>query len=269
MQLRIAAIQPSVTGDLNQNIDEVARLIQSASKKDVDIAVLPELWIHSSPMQKINHLANHSQLIIQKLVSIARKQKVAIIGGGIYLNENDYTRISCPIINENGELLGFQHKLHLIKEERSLIAPGERFDIFKLIGTKIGIAICHDIVYPEYVRILALRGAEIIINPSRIINPGIRPWHLYLLVRSLENRIPIVAPNIWIKGRFNGKSIIVQPVEKNDGIYIPSYRISRNGSTTLIDAIEKEKLKKARIDRLSSRRPEMYNDIIMNNQSED
>lgn len=268
MQIHVSAIQINVNDDVNQNIELAMRLIRNVGRKGVDIAVLPELWIHSRPMQNIDKLANLSQLIVQKLMSIAKMHEVAIVGGGIYVKDNNYVKIGCPIINENGELLGFQHKLHLIYEERPLIAPGDSVDIFKIMGINIGIAICHDIVYPEYVRILALKNAEIIINPSRIVTLGIKPWHLYLQVRSLENRIPIIAPNIWIKGRFSGKSIIVKPIEKK-GIYIPSFKISRNGASTLTDKIDTEKLKKARIDRLSARRPDIYTDIINESSIED
>lgn len=262
MQLRVAAIQPTVIEDINQNIEVVMRLIRTASNNGADLAVLPELWIHSRPMEKINQLASVSDQIVQKLMKIAKMHEVAIIGGGIYTHADTYVKIGCPVINQDGELLGFQHKLHLINEERSLIVPGDRFDIFKIMGANIGIAICHDIVYPEYIRILALKGSDIILNPSRILTSGIKPWHLYLQVRSLENRVPIIAPNIWIKGRFAGKSMIVQPTEKVRRIYVPLCKVSRNGSSTLIDVIETENLKKARIERLSARRPDIYREVI-------
>ncbi|MEM3395270.1 MAG: carbon-nitrogen hydrolase family protein [Nitrososphaerota archaeon] len=262
MQLRVAAIQPTVIDDLNQNIEVIMRLIRTANNNGVDIAVLPELWIHSRPMEKINQLASASDLIVRKLMRIAKMFEVAIIGGGIYIHEESHVKIGCPVINQDGELLGIQHKLHLINEERSLISPGDRFDIFKIMGTTMGIAICHDIVYPEYIRILALKSAEIILNPSRIMTSGIKPWHLYLQVRSLENRVPIIAPNIWIKGRFGGNSMIVKPTEKAKGIYVPLCKVSRNGSSALVDVIETENLKKARMDRLLARRPDIYSDVI-------
>jgi predicted amidohydrolase len=269
MQLRIAVIQSRVTGNLNENINEITRLIQMASSKNADFIALPELWIHSSPTLFINKLADHYQSIIEKLASISKSLELAIVGGGLYVRENQHVRIACPVIDSSGGVLGCQYKVHLFNEERVLFKPGDKFDVFRVGGTNIGIAICHDIVYPESVRILALKGADIVINPSRIITEGIKPWHLYLMTRSLENRIPIVAPNIWIEKRFDGGSIIVKPVEKERGIFIPSINKLRNGSAVLIGKVDTEKLKKARTDRLMGRRPEVYCELIMNNHQGD
>ncbi len=269
MRLRIAAIQPSVTDDVNQNINEVMRLIHLASSKNADLVALPELWIHSTPTHIITKLSDHSQSIIKKLTSIAKSFELSIIGGGIYFEENHRIGIGCPVINEQGELLGIQYKVHLFNEEQVLFTPGDRFDVFKVAGTNIGIAICHDIVYPESVRILALKDADVVINPSRIITAGIKPWQLYVSVRSLENRIPIIAPNVWIKRRFGGGSIIVKPVEKEGGIFIPSFNKLRNGSAVLLCEIDTDRLKKARIDRLMSRRTSAYSELIMNNSQGD
>ena len=269
MQLRIAAIQPSVTSDLNENINEITRLIQLAGSKNADLIALPELWVHSTPTLIINQLADHYQSIIGKLASISKSLELAIVGGGIYVKENLHIRIACPVIDSHGEFLGFQYKVHLFNKERVLFKPGDKFDVFRVSGTNIGIAICHDIVYPESVRILALKGADIVINPSRIITEGIKPWHLYVMARSLENRIPIMAPNIWIEKRFDGGSIIVKPVEKRRSIFIPSINRLRNGSAVLLGEVDTEKLKKARTDRLMGRRPEVYCELIRNNHQGD
>jgi len=262
MQLRIAAIQPSVTDDVNQNIDEVVRLIHIASNKNVDAVVLPELWIHSTPIKKITELTNYSPSIIKKLTYTAKALGLAIVAGGIYIEEERRVKIGCPVINEYGELIGIQYKIHLYSQERFLFYSGDRFDVFKVCGTKIGIVICHDIVYPESVRILALKDVDVIINPSRIVTAGIKPWHLYVLVRSLENRIPIVAPNIWIKQKFNGGSIIVKPTLKEEDIYVPSFSKSNSGSSVLSEEIDIDSLRKARIDRLMGRRPDVYEELI-------
>lgn len=262
MQIRTAAIQTNVINDLFRNIKEVLRLIDVASKKNVDIIVLPELWIHSSPLLNFKKLIRYSQLILQKLSNAAKSREVIIIGGGIYVEHENLPRIGCPIINEFGEILGFQFKTHLFNNESNLITPGEKLEVFRVRDIYIGIAICHDIVYPECVRVLSLKNADIIFNPSRIITEGIKPWHLYLFVRSLENRIPIIAPNVWIKKRFNGGSIIIQPVKKNGTIYVPKYKVSYNGSSVLRGIIKLEKIRVARYERLMKRRPELYDEIV-------
>ena len=69
--------------------------------------------------------------------------------------------------------------------------------------------ICYDTVFPGVADTLSKKGAEIIFSPSRIVKEGIDPWKMYVQVRSLENRIPIIAPNVE-NIRFGGNSLIVE-----------------------------------------------------------
>ena len=69
--------------------------------------------------------------------------------------------------------------------------------------------ICYDTVFPGVADTLTKKGAEIIFSPSRIVKEGIEPWKMYVQVRSLENRIPIIAPNVE-DVKFGGNSLIVE-----------------------------------------------------------
>src|SRR5438445_12980774 len=69
--------------------------------------------------------------------------------------------------------------------------------------------VCDDVDFPEPARIYALNGVELILCPSRIVKPGITPWQQYVTVRCLENRMPIVAPNVYAPPWFNGHSMII------------------------------------------------------------
>ena len=56
------------------------------------------------------------------------------------------------------------------------------------------------------------KGADILFFPSKIWYEGMKPWHMYVQVRALENRIPIAAPNVCDKRSnsiYKGKSIFV------------------------------------------------------------
>ena len=48
-----------------------------------------------------------------------------------------------------------------------------------------------------------------IFSPNRIVKEGIESWRMYVRVRSLENRITIIAPNVE-NIRFGGNSLIVK-----------------------------------------------------------
>jgi hypothetical protein len=93
--------------------------------------------------------------------------------------------------------------------------------IFPVARTEIGnigIAICHEGVYPEVVRGLAMNGAEIIIRPT-LIEPAIMNghWELQNRAHAMFNSAYVVAPNLGpeirpdgsIQDLFGGQSMIV------------------------------------------------------------
>lgn len=95
--------------------------------------------------------------------------------------------------------------------------------IFPVATTEIGnigIAICHEGVYPEIVRGLAMNGAEIIIRPT-LIEPHIMTgmWELQNRAHAMFNQVYVVAPNLGpeirkdgsIQDLFGGQSMIVDP----------------------------------------------------------
>ena len=84
-------------------------------------------------------------------------------------------------------------------------------ELFESGNFKFGIGICYDIVFPEVARALVKKGADILFFPSKIRYGGIKPWHMYVQVRALENRIPIAPPNVCDSSNsiYKGKSIYV------------------------------------------------------------
>lgn len=95
--------------------------------------------------------------------------------------------------------------------------------IFPVARTEIGnigIAICHEGVYPEIVRGLAMNGAEIIIRPT-LIEPAVMTgmWELQNRAHAMFNQVFVVAPNLGpelrtdggLQDLFGGQSMIVNP----------------------------------------------------------
>ena len=69
-------------------------------------------------------------------------------------------------------------------------------------------------VFPNVTNTLVKKGAQVLLSPSRIVRRGIVPWEMYVQVRALENRIPILAANVENR-RFGGNSMIVDLSENN------------------------------------------------------
>ncbi|MCL5067642.1 MAG: carbon-nitrogen hydrolase family protein [Thaumarchaeota archaeon] len=119
-----------------------------------------------------------------------------------------------------GGIIGRSRKTHLPINEKHYFIPGEVGSVFSTPLGKIGMMICYDMSFPETARILALRGAEIIIciadwgdSHNQLIQ-----WQVLPTTRAIENQVHFIACNRvggWNIGpsrgnvRFFGRSKIV------------------------------------------------------------
>ena len=110
--------------------------------------------------------------------------------------------------------------------------------------------ICYDTVFPGVADTLTKKGAQILFSPSRIVKEGIEPWKMYVQVRSLENRIPIIAPNVS-DIKFGGNSLIIELVKKEK--IVKTKLTELNGESSESTCIEFSNYKEIRKHRLEDR----------------
>ncbi len=253
-KLRAAAVQVRpIARAVGKTIDQGVKLAKRASERGADIICLPEHWLPEetipTPVDPIPHFQ-----------SLAKEYGVTVVAGAFFERVKGQIRLSSPIINPKGRLLGRQFKVHLFGREKKLAKPGNTYQVFKLDGYKAGTLVCYDVDFPEPSRIYALNGADIILCPSRIIKEGNQPWQQYLTVRALENRIPIVAPNVYAPPLFKGGTTIVNlrqdPVRK---IAHPRIRtLTRQSEGIILEDIDIRLHNRLRKLRFADRRPETY-----------
>ncbi|MFB0509195.1 MAG: nitrilase-related carbon-nitrogen hydrolase [bacterium] len=203
-----------ILGEKEKNLAKVCARLR---KVDAHLMVLPELFATGYLFRDRTELEAAAEPIpygetIQTLLSISKQKKMFIVGG-IAEKAGEKIYNSAILVCPNGKVFTYR-KVHLFMEEKFLFTPGDKpFPVFDIGKAKIGMLICFDWVFPEASRILALRGAQIICQPSNIILPYA---HKVTLARALENRVFIILCNRIgeeIKGRkklrFNGMSQIV------------------------------------------------------------
>lgn len=83
-------------------------------------------------------------------------------------------------------------------------------------------------------------------SPSRIVKRGIQPWQMYVQVRALENRIPIIAANVESQ-RFGGNSLIVDLSENNKVVTTKVFKL--NGESGISKEFNLDKYEKSRKSR--------------------
>ena len=239
--VKLGIIQSKSYKSNSQAINHIKKRLEILGKNEADIVCLPEQWL-------ANNQISDFDLEFQEFKKIAGDFSMAIILGAFYARKRGKWVICAPIVGTNGEIIGMQEKIHPFGHERGVIKPGNQTKVFGA-KCKFGVVICYDMVFPDVSKSLVKKGAEVLFSPSRIVKRGIYPWHLYVQVRSLENRIPILACNVE-NFRFGGKSIMVDLIEKN-GIMHPRIITKLKGEDSKLKEFNLKKYRKSRKIRYS------------------
>ena len=202
---KVGLIQTEYYENNKEGIESISKLLQKLGKAETEIVCLPEQWLPN------NQIRNYEHEFLE-FKKIAKEYSMTIIPGAFYEKNGNKVSINAPIIDPEGEIIGKQEKIHPYDYEKEIINAGTEAKIFNT-SCKFGIMICYDTVFPGVADTLTRKGAEILFSPSRIVKEGIEPWKMYVQVRSLENRIPIIAPNVK-DNKFGGNSLIVELVKE-------------------------------------------------------
>jgi len=94
---------------------------------------------------------------------------VAVVN--LFERDGDRTYDSSPVIDADGRILGVTRMVHIMEgpgfHERGYYAPGDRPSyVYATAAGKVGVAICYDRHFPEYMRGLRLAGAELVVVPQ-------------------------------------------------------------------------------------------------------
>lgn len=218
--VKLGVIQTRSYLSNQHGIKEVSKLLIGAGKANTDIVCLPEQWLTENRIDDFD-----TEFSIFK--KIAKEYQMTIIPGAFYQKKARKWHISAPVIDDSGEVVGIQDKIHPFSYERDLVTPGRKAMVFHT-KCRFGIIICYDMVFSDVAETLVKKGADVLFSPSRIVKRGIQPWHLYVQVRSLENRVPILAANVQ-NHRFGGKSIIVSLADDH-GVMLPQIQTAKKPS---------------------------------------
>ncbi len=89
----------------------------------------------------------------------------------LFERDGDRTYDTSPVLNADGRLLGRTRMVHITDypcfHEQGYYTPGDTgAPVYETDHGRIGVAICYDRHYPEYMRALALGGAELVVVPQ-------------------------------------------------------------------------------------------------------
>jgi len=105
---------------------------------------------------------------------------------------------SAALVNPQGEVVGVYRKTHLFPTERlssgGWSTPGTEAPVFETELGTIGMIICYDGDFPELTRVLAIKGAEVIVRPAALLR-SFEIWEMTNRARAYDNHVYMVACN--------------------------------------------------------------------------
>ena len=224
--MRAAAVQLTSTPDRDRNLATADRLTREAAAAGAELVVLPEKWsVLGAPEDIVAGAEPFDGPALQWASATARELGIDLVAGSIAERVPGAERGANTSVHygPDGEEKAVYRKVHMFDvevggttyRESENEAPGDELVVSETAqGVELGMSICYDLRFPELYRILAVRGARILVVPAAFTLATTREhWEILLRARAIEDQAFVVAANQvgeHAKGyRSGGRSMIV------------------------------------------------------------
>ena len=213
--IKVGLIQQSNTANIQANRDNLVRKIQKLASEGAQLVVLQELH-DSLYFCQIESVDNFDLAVAipgettQLYSKVAKQCGIVLVTSlferrapGLYHN-------TAIVFEKDGSIAGKYRKMHIPDDpayyEKFYFTPGDLgFEPIETSVGKLGVLVCWDQWYPEAARLMALKGAEILIYPTAIGWESTdsddekfrqrQAWMLSMRGHAVANGLPVVAVN--------------------------------------------------------------------------
>ncbi len=213
--LKIGVVQQKISADVEANKTKLANCIDQLASQGADIVVLQEL--HNSLY--FCQTEDTGQFDLAETIpgpsttfygEIARRNEIVLVTSlfekrapGLYHN-------TAVVFETDGTIAGKYRKMHIPDDpayyEKFYFTPGDLgFEPIRTSKGTLGVLVCWDQWYPEAARLMAMRGAELLIYPTAIgwessdaVNEKTRQldaWMISQRGHAVANGLPVVSVN--------------------------------------------------------------------------
>ena len=201
MKFQLAMIQMRVTQDKEENLKKAEKFVEEASLQGAQMAVLPEMFCCPYQTDQFPVFAEPEGGTVWKSLSgIASKCRIYLVAGSVPERDEEGKIFNTSyVFSPDGKQIAKHRKMHLFDVnvkggqrffESETLTAGNFISTFDTEYCKIGICICYDMRFPEIARLMALRGAEVLIVPAAFnMTTGPAHWELLFRCRAMENSV--------------------------------------------------------------------------------
>ena len=183
--MKLALIQCSASNDLNANLAKGLESLEVAAQSGADLVVYPELAF--TPFYPQHRRDRHAECQGNNLPPLSLAEEIpgrttqlfceaakrlgVVVVLNLYARDGNTAFDASPVIDADGRLLGVTKMMHITQyegfyEQDYYTCAGNQAPVYDTVAGRIGVAICYDRHYPEYLRALALQGADMVVVPQ-------------------------------------------------------------------------------------------------------
>jgi 5-aminopentanamidase len=196
IKIAAAQIDPKITAN-KENLEKILNYIRAAAQNGARLIAFPECaisgYVFSSRDEAIPYMESVPGPSTREIADCCKITNTYVVTG---LLEIDGKRCfnTAILIGPEG-LIGKYRKIHLpyLGIDRYLDHGDRPFEVYPTPIGNIGLHICYDATFPESARVMALKGADILVLPTNWPAGREKVPNLILPSRAYENRVYILA----------------------------------------------------------------------------
>ena len=174
--MKIALVQQAAGPQKAENLEHGLAAVARAAGEGARVVAFAELGFERFHPQRpasrgYEGLAEPIPGPTTEALSEAARRHGVVVVPNLFERDVDRCYDTSVVIDAGGELLGRTRMVHITDydgfHEQGYYGPGDTgAPVYETAAGRLGIAICYDRHYPEYMRALALSGAELVIVPQ-------------------------------------------------------------------------------------------------------
>jgi len=212
-----------VIGDKDANLAKMESLTRDAARQGAQLICFPEMALTGCAGDLSETIPGPA---VEQLGAIARSNHLHVIAGMPEVDPATGKQYNaCVLLDPQGTLAAHYRKRCLYLGEKDAFEPGTESVLHDTDFCRLGLTICYDYVFAEYVRQLVDAGAELICHPTAWLTTDVCEQWRYSpmayramgITRALENTVYFLSANLWSNYdaagtmRAIGQSAIIAP----------------------------------------------------------
>ena len=225
--MKIAMIQMMTPPDKETAMEIVSKACEKAAESGADLVTLPEMFCCPYDTASFPVYAEAEGGTLWSALSETARKNHVYLSAGTMPEKDDSGKIynTAYVFDREGNRIARHRKAHLFDvefkdgnsfRESDTLSAGNEVTVFETEFGKMGLCICYDTRFPEFTRLMALRGARLILAPAAFnMTTGPVHWELTYRAQAVFNQVFMIgtasARDLEASYHSWGHSIAVDP----------------------------------------------------------